>query len=92
MHIGSGWTKTNKEGNTFISITIDESLRELFPQLNNLRFILSYVSERTSDKAPHWKLSTFVSSKDDGSNKTTEANQEIIKEALPFDDSFSPEE
>ena len=80
--IGSGWTKCSQDGKTIISIQVDEVLKEMIPQLKNLRFGLSQIvqSERTSDKSPHWKVYAYVPQKED-TKKVEEANKAIAAEA-----------
>lgn len=71
MRIGSGWTRTKKDdaGKTFIAIALDDSFKELCPQLKNCSLILSYISpeDRKSEKAPGWALNLM---KDDENKKT----------------------
>ena len=83
MQLGSAWTKTNKEGDTYISVSLDDTIKELFPQLKELRIVLSYLSERKSDNAPHWKVSAFVPKVNNFDTANADANESILKDALP---------
>lgn len=82
--VGSGWTKVSNDGKTQISIQIDEVLKEMIPQLKNLRFGLVQLvqSERTSEKSPHWKVYAYVPQQMD-SKKVEEANKAITESAIP---------
>jgi len=79
--VGSGWTGVSQNGKTQISIQIDETFKEMFPQLKNIRFGLSQIlqSERTSEKSPHWKFYAYVPQQD--SKKIEKANKAIAEEA-----------
>ena len=59
MKIGSGWTKTTDNGDTFISCAVDETILEMYPQLKNLSFALWHVKkeERKNENSPHWTIS-----------------------------------
>lgn len=67
MQIGSCWTKTEekedgKKSVTGISISLDESILEIYPQLKNIRFVLKpLTAEQRGEKqnAPHWRLTMY---------------------------------
>lgn len=81
--IGSGWTGVSANGKTIISIQIDDVLKEMIPQLKNLRFGLTQIvqSERTSEKSPHWKVYAYVPQQNNNAEKAEEANKAITAEA-----------
>lgn len=87
MRIGSGWTRTKRDdaGKTFIAIALDDSFKELCPQLKNCSLILSYISpeDRRSEKAPGWALNLMKDDEDKKSqNKdVASAEKEIQQEA-----------
>lgn len=77
MKIGSGWTKTSKEGNTFISIALDDTFLELFPQLKNCNVSLGHIKEgdRKNENSPAWTVSLSVKKQ-----KTEEEKEELQKD------------
>lgn len=56
MQIGSAWHKATEEGKEFISVSIDEALKALYPQLNDLNITLWQITERRSEDSPHWSV------------------------------------
>ena len=82
MNIGSGWTKLNAEGKTIISIQVDETFKEIFPQLKNVRFGLRQLihTEQTSENSPHWTVYAYVP-ETNNAKRVDEANKEITAEA-----------
>lgn len=90
MQLGSAWTKTKKEGGTYISVSLDDTIKELFPQLKDLRIVLSYLTERKSDNAPHWNVSAFVPKVNNFDTANNDANESIIKDALPTESEEIP--
>lgn len=67
MQVGSCWTKTEtkedgKKTVTGISITLDDAITEIYPQLKNVRFVLKPLTAEqrgTNEKAPHWRLQMY---------------------------------
>ena len=82
-NIGSGWTQVSATGKTIISIQIDEVLREMIPQLKNVKFGLTQLtqSERENEKSPHWRVYAYVPKPETAAKKAEEANQAIAAEA-----------
>lgn len=72
MKIGSGWTKNTENGDTYISIALDEVLEELCPALKNCYINLWHVKkeDRKSDNSPSWTVSLNV--KGEKEEKATE--------------------
>ena len=73
MRIGSGWTKTTENGDTYISIALDELVGELYPQLKNCYISLWHVKKedrKDPEKSPSWTVSLSV--KQDKEEKETE--------------------
>jgi hypothetical protein len=62
MKIGSGWTKTTNDGDTFISVSLDETLEVLYPQLKDCFITLWHVKQedRKSETSPSWTVSLSV--------------------------------
>jgi len=64
MQVGSCWakTETNTEGKkvlTGISVSLDEAILEVYPQLKNVRFVLKPLTAEQrgeNEKAPHYRL------------------------------------
>jgi hypothetical protein len=92
--IGSGWTGVNTNGKTIISIQIDEVLKEMIPQLKNVKFGLTQMlqSERTSEKSPHWKVYAYVPQQNNNAEKAEEANKAITAEAQQNAETFEYDE
>lgn len=72
MKIGSGWTKTTENGDTYISIALDEVLKELCPALKGCYLNLWHVKkeDRKNDDSPSWTVALNV--KQEKESKTTE--------------------
>ena len=56
MQIGNGWHKVTDEGKEFISISLDEAFKTLYPALDNLNVTLWQITDKRSDKSPDWSL------------------------------------
>lgn len=58
LQIGAGWSKTTKDGGTYISYTVDDEALELIPQLKNMNVLSFHVpqSERKNENSPGWRL------------------------------------
>lgn len=72
MKIGSGWTKTTENGDTYISIALDEVLKELYPALKGCYLNLWHVKkeDRKNDDSPSWTVALNI--KQEKESKTTE--------------------
>ena len=89
MQIGSCWTKTEtkedgKKTVTGISVTLDEAIIELYPQLKNVRFVLKPLTAEqrgTNEKAPHWRLSMFKPTLQNAAAGSTDS---ISDEEIPY--------
>ena len=83
MQIGSAWTKTEeKEGKkvaTGISITLDDAITEIYPQLKNVRFSLKPVEQRQTSKSPNWRLTVYKPEE-----KTSNTVSNNVSEEIPF--------
>ena len=85
MQVGSAWTKTeDKEGKktvTGISITLDDAITELYPQLKNVRFTLKPLTaeQRTRDNSPHWRVTMYKPQE-----QTSTATGDLSSEDIPF--------
>lgn len=62
MKIGSGWTKTTDNGDTYISVALDDVVEELYPQLKGCLINLWHVKQedRRGEKSPGWTISLSV--------------------------------
>lgn len=57
--IGAGWKKTDRNGNPYISFTVDKALLPL--TLDSTKLISAYpVKEKQSDKSPDFRLDLFI--------------------------------
>lgn len=58
MKIGNGWTKTTENGDTYISISLDEIFGAWLPWLKNCYITLWHIpkDERKSENSPSWTL------------------------------------
>lgn len=87
MNIGSAWTKTEeKDGKkvvTGISITLDDAIYELCPQLKKVKFVLKPIptDQRKNDKSPHWRA---VAYKPQEQTAATESSNVITDEEIPY--------
>lgn len=65
MKIGAGFYNVGDKDNTYISLSLDKEIFELYPQLKKLRFILSEIPQdkRKSDNSPTWSLSMYMPEK-----------------------------
>ncbi len=85
MQVGSAWTKTEeKEGKkvvTGISITVDDAITEIYPQLKNVRFSLKPLTpeQRTRDNSPHWRVTMFKPQE-----QTQAASGDVSTEEIPY--------
>lgn len=60
MNIGSGFYNATDSGKTYISISLDESILELYPALKNVRFALNEIStEEQKENSPAYRLSMY---------------------------------
>lgn len=80
MDIGSGWTKKSEKGNIFISVSLDETVLELVPQLKNCRVLLTHIPEdkRKTDKSPVWRVCLVGATK---KTETKQAEAQVTQEA-----------
>lgn len=76
MKCGSGWTKNTENGDTFISIAIDETLQALYPALKDLSISLWHVKkeDRKNENSPSWTLTIRPKQEKE---TTTNSNEEI---------------
>lgn len=59
--IGSGFYNATDEGKMYISISLDDAVLELYPVLQNVRFILNEIpeNERTKENSPNYRLAMY---------------------------------
>ena len=62
MKIGNAWTKTPEDGNTFISVALDEVILEKYPFLKNCFINLWRIpaEDRKNENSPHWNVNISV--------------------------------
>lgn len=62
MKIGSGWTKNSDNGDTYISVSLDEVLGALYPQLKDCYITLWHVKpeDRKKENSPSWIVNLSV--------------------------------
>ena len=67
MKIGSGWTKNSDNGDTYISVALDEALIALFPQLKDCYINLWHVKpeDRKNENSPSWTVNLSVKKEKD---------------------------
>lgn len=60
MIIGSGFYNATDDGKTYISLSIDETILELHPELKQVRFsLLEIPQEERKENSPHYRLSVY---------------------------------
>lgn len=74
MRIGSGWTKTTDNGDTYISVALDEVIGELYPQLKGCYINLWHIKQedRKSENSPAWSMSLSVKTEKEDKKVTDE--------------------
>lgn len=97
MKIGSGWTKNNNDGDTFISIALDETVLELYPQLKNCNISLGWIKDedRKKENSPAWSVNLSVKKqKKDDKEAVKNAEEKIINSAQQTNvaEDFTPTE
>ena len=87
MRIGSAWTKNSNDGKTYISVALDETFLELFPQIKDCNISLSHIpaESRSSENSPSWSLSLTKRKP-----KTDEAKPEAKEETSVVGDDEIP--
>lgn len=84
MKIGNGWTKNTEDGKTYISISLDDTLCEVFPQLKAIEqncFMTLFnipKEERKTENSPGWVLNV------DKKRNKKESSELIQEEEIPF--------
>ena len=58
MKIGNAWTKTSDDGQTYISVALDEVILEIYPFLKNCFVNLWRIpqEERKNENSPGWAV------------------------------------
>ena len=60
MNIGSGFYNTSENGKMYISISLDESILEIYPVLKNVRFALNEIPvEEQKENSPQYRVSMY---------------------------------
>ncbi len=56
--IGCGWTKSTKDGATYMSFSLNEEITQLFPQLKGMNLTAFHIpqTERKNENSPGWSL------------------------------------
>lgn len=70
--VGAGWKKQDKNGNPYISASIDEALLPLTID-SNKRLALYPIKDKKSDKSPDFRIDLYVPKE-----KEENSNEEII--------------
>lgn len=62
MRIGNAWTKTSEDGNTFLSVALDEVILEKYPFLKNCFINLWRIpaEDRKNENSPGWNVNISV--------------------------------
>lgn len=88
MNIGSAWTKTEEKDSknivTGISVTLDDAILALYPQLKGVKFGLKPIpkEQRTKEKSPHWRVIVFKPQEQ--TSAQGEASEMIGEEEIPY--------
>lgn len=97
MKIGNAWTKCNeKDGTTFLSVALDETILAFCPQLKNVNISLSWVraEDKKSENSPDWTVSmTARKSEEEKAKikaKKEEAEKAIIESAAKTSEKPEP--
>nr|DAS99161.1 MAG TPA: Protein of unknown function (DUF736) [Caudoviricetes sp.] len=58
MRIGNAWTKTTEDGQTYISVALDEVVLEQYPFLKNCFITLWHIpqEDRKKESSPGWTI------------------------------------
>jgi uncharacterized protein (DUF736 family) len=87
MNIGSAWAKTEeKDGKkvlTGISIGLDDTVKELFPQLAKVKFVLKPIpaDQRKKENSPNYRLVTYKPQEQTQSESSSDI---ATDEEIPF--------
>lgn len=76
MQIGSGWTSEDDNGALkAISLMLDETVCELYPQLKGIKFALKPIpkEQRKTEKSPGWRVVAFVPEEQRQAQATTQS-------------------
>lgn len=89
MEIGKGWTKTKEQTKeTYISCVFDDTFVELCPNLKNCGLILRHISDRKTEKSPHWTVRLFAKKEQETTKEETNNQVEVIEfgetEIIPY--------
>lgn len=81
MRIGSAWTKQTENNEAYVSISLDDVITELYPELKNCFINLWYVpkEERKNENSPTWSVNISVKRENKSQKK------EIREDEIPFD-------
>lgn len=83
MNIGSAWAKTEeKDGKkivTGISITFDDAIISLYPQLKEVKFGLKPIpqEQRTKERSPHYRVTMYKPQEQTQGDSTSVSDEEI---------------
>ena len=66
MNIGAVFSNISENGNLYMSVVLNEEIKELFPTLKNLRITLKeiYEAER-KENSPYYRVELFKPTKKD---------------------------
>lgn len=60
MNIGSGFYNITENGTNYISISLDETILELYPNLQKVKFALNEIpANEQKENGPHYRLSMY---------------------------------
>lgn len=83
MNIGSAWARTEevdgKKVLTGISVSLEDSILELCPQLGKVKFVLKPIpkEQQKSDKAPNYRVVMYKPQEQTQQNSSTVGEEEI---------------
>lgn len=84
MKIGSAWrTQTKETKKDYLSVKLDETILELYPQLKkmNIALWINDITEQTHEKAPHYTMT--ISPKEN--KKTKEEEKQTESPVIPYE-------
>jgi uncharacterized protein (DUF736 family) len=71
MKIGSAWSKTSENGNTYLSVSLEDFVKDLCPVLKDYNISLNYIiyaeGER-QENSPSWNVNIYKKKEQNNSN------------------------
>ena len=66
MNIGAVFSNISENGNSYMSVVLNEEIKELFPALKNLRITLKEIDEsERKENSPYYRVELFKPTKKD---------------------------